>query len=422
MDRREFVRLAGSGMAAGAIAETLVSAQVAQNARARQSQRGGVVKGEISCRHAARRFRRHSQGDGRLRRQQHLRQHAVGEARREMVRRGADEASRARRVVRHQARHDGDHDDIGVDRSRADARDHFWRGPERDSNIDDICTQIRNCAKAGIFQVKYNFTIVGIPRSGRVKGRGPSTYSEFVLEKDANKDKPTIAGKVSADEYWERITYFLERVVPVAEEYKVKMGCHPQDPGVPRGYRGIEEVPLATPAGLRRFVKIKESPYHGLNFCQGTVSEQLKNPGEEIHDVIRSLKGKIFNVHFRNIEGGYLNFREIVHRQRQRRHAAGGAHVQGNRLRRHADAGPRAERRRRSRSQPGIRIRARLHQGGHRGGVGRSVETKNEERKTNRATEGGSGTWTRPFFFSTQRRRGATSFNAGGVPTSGRPI
>ena len=98
--------------------------------------------------------------------------------------------------------------------------------------------------------------------------------------------------------------------MPVAEEYKVKMGCHPQDPGVPRGYRGIEEVPLATPAGLRRFVKIKESPYHGLNFCQGTVSEQLKNPGVEIHDVIRSLKGKIFNVHFRNIEGGYLNFRE----------------------------------------------------------------------------------------------------------------
>jgi mannonate dehydratase len=186
----------------------------------------------------------------------------------------------------------------------------FLAGPDRDKNIDDICTQIMNCAKAGIFAVKYNFTIIGIPRSGRAKGRGPSTYSEFILEKDPNKDKPTLAGKVSADEYWGRVTYFLERVVPVATEYKVKMGCHPQDPGVPRGYRGIEEVPLATPAGLRRFVKIKESPYHGLNFCQGTVSEQLKNPGVEIHDVIRSLKGKIFNVHFRNIEGGYLNFRE----------------------------------------------------------------------------------------------------------------
>jgi mannonate dehydratase len=188
---------------------------------------------------------------------------------------------------------------------------YLGQSPERDRNIDDVCQQIRNCAKAGIFQVKYNFTILGIPRSGTAKGRGPSRYSEFVLADDKNKDTPTIAGRVDADTYWERITYFLERVVPVAEEYKVKMGCHPQDPGVPAGYRGIDAV-LASPEGLKKFVSIKESPYHGLNFCQGTVSEQLERPGEQIYDVIRYFgsRKKIFNVHFRNIEGGRLNFRE----------------------------------------------------------------------------------------------------------------
>ena len=120
-----------------------------------------------------------------------------------------------------------------------------------------------------------------------------------------------MAGTVDEDTYWERITYFLERVVPVAEEYKVKMGCHPQDPGVPKGYRGIDAV-LASPEGLKKFVSIKESPYHGLNFCQGTVSEQLEKPGEQIYDVIRYFgsRKKIFSVHFRNIEGGRLNFRE----------------------------------------------------------------------------------------------------------------
>ena len=89
------------------------------------------------------------------------------------------------------------------------------------------------------------------------------------------------------------------------------MGCHPQDPGVPKGYRGIDAV-LASPAGLKKFVSIKESPYHGLNFCQGTVSEQLEKPGEQIFDVIRDLgsRKKIFSVHFRNIEGGFGNFRE----------------------------------------------------------------------------------------------------------------
>jgi mannonate dehydratase len=179
--------------------------------------------------------------------------------------------------------------------------------PERDRNIDDICQMIRNCARAGIMQVKYNFTLIGIPRSGTVPGRGRSRYSEFVYER-ARQDPPlTIAGKVDADTYWERITYFLERVVPVAEEYKVKMGCHPQDPGVPKGtgWRGVDAV-LGSPDGLKKFVSVKESPYHGLNFCQGTVSEQLDKPGEQIFDVIRyfGTRKKIFSVHFRNIEGG----------------------------------------------------------------------------------------------------------------------
>ena len=101
--------------------------------------------------------------------------------------------------------------------------------------------------------------------------------------------------------------------MPVAEEYKVRMGCHPQDPGVPKGtgWRGVDAV-LGSPDGLKRFVSIKESPYHGLNFCQGTVSEQLEKPGEQIFDVIRYFgsRKKIFSVHFRNIEGGFLNFRE----------------------------------------------------------------------------------------------------------------
>ena len=30
---------------------------------------------------------------------------------------------------------------------------------------------------------------------------------------------------------WERIEYFLKRVVPVAEEAKVRIACHPNDPG-----------------------------------------------------------------------------------------------------------------------------------------------------------------------------------------------
>jgi mannonate dehydratase len=187
------------------------------------------------------------------------------------------------------------------------------KSPERDREIDQICQMIRNCAQAGIPAAKYNLTFLGVPRTEPTTGRGGARYSTFVYAK-AKQDPPlTEAGRITDDIYWERITYFLERVVPVASEHKVRLACHPQDPGMPpgRGFRGVNTV-LGSVAGLKRFLSIKESPYHGLNFCQGTVSEMLDNPAEEIFDVIRYFgsRKKIFNVHFRNIQGKFLDFRE----------------------------------------------------------------------------------------------------------------
>jgi len=187
------------------------------------------------------------------------------------------------------------------------------KSPERDREIDGICQMIRNAAAAGIPALKYNLSILGVVRTEPTRGRGGCQYSTFVYDR-ARQDPPlTEAGPVSEDAYWERITYFLERVIPVAEEYKVKLACHPHDPGMPRdrGFRGVHTV-LGSVDGLKRFVEIHPSPYHGLNFCQGTVSEMLQDPGRDIFDVIRyfGTRRKIFNVHFRNIRGRFLNFQE----------------------------------------------------------------------------------------------------------------
>jgi mannonate dehydratase len=187
------------------------------------------------------------------------------------------------------------------------------KSPERDREIADICQMIRNCAAAGIPSAKYNMSILGVVRTGTRPGRGAARYSTFIYDQ-AKQDPPlTEAGPVSAGQAWERITYFLDRVVPVATEAKVRIACHPHDPGMPadRGYRGVHRV-LGSVEGLQRFVSINESPYHGLNFCQGTVSEMLRDPRHEILDVIRYFgsRKKIFNVHFRNIRGGFLNFEE----------------------------------------------------------------------------------------------------------------
>ncbi len=189
------------------------------------------------------------------------------------------------------------------------------KSPERDRDIDQICTMIRNAGQAGIPAVKYNLTLLGVVRTAPTKGRGGARYSTFVYDQAKDRDGPPPAesGAVSEKQMWERITYFLEKVVPVAEEAKVRLCCHPHDPGMPadKGYRGVHRV-LGSVDGLKKFIDIAASNYHGLNFCQGTVAEMLKEPGKEIFEVIRYFgrKNKIFNVHFRNIKGGFLNFQE----------------------------------------------------------------------------------------------------------------
>lgn len=186
--------------------------------------------------------------------------------------------------------------------------------PERDRDIEQLQLLIKNSATAGIPSIKYNMSILGVVRlPGRDPGRGDATYSTWRL-RDAKPATPlTRAGKVDADAFWERITYFLDRIIPVANEYKIRMACHPHDPGMPpEGYQGVNRV-LGTVDGLKKFITIRESPYHGLNFCQGTVSEMLADPGKEIFDVIRyfGTRDKIFNVHFRNIRGHRNDFVEV---------------------------------------------------------------------------------------------------------------
>jgi mannonate dehydratase len=182
--------------------------------------------------------------------------------------------------------------------------------PERQRELDSICGLIERLAAAGIPAAKYNLTIIGIPRTEREPGRGGSRNAAFRWSR-ADQAAPTAAGVVSEDAYWERIDHFLAAVVPVATAARVRLACHPQDPYTPPGYRGVTSV-LGTVDGLKRFVTMQESLYHGLNFCQGTVAEMLDDPANEIFDAIRWFgeRGKLFNVHFRNIKGRKLDFME----------------------------------------------------------------------------------------------------------------
>ena len=117
---------------------------------------------------------------------------------------------------------------------------------------------------------------------------------------------------VSEQAGWDAIEFLVDGLVPAADAAGVRLACHPHDPAYPiGGLNGIEHV-MGSADGLRRFLALSSSPRHGLNFCQGTVSEMFREPGKAMIPVIEEFAatGRIFMVHFRNIRGGYLDFQE----------------------------------------------------------------------------------------------------------------
>jgi mannonate dehydratase len=209
---------------------------------------------------------------------------------------------------------------------------------------------IQAAADGGVTSLKYMLAMVGITRTGVVEGRGGMKCSAFraaeyqpeadarfsywgvVLPEDGTKGArspldargtPETCGQVMATESggvteaegWKAIEYLVEATLPTAEKAGVRLACHPHDPAYPPGgLNGVHHV-VGSVDGMRRFIDLAPaSPFHGFNFCQGTVAEMAPSPTAAVLEAIREFgpKKRIFMVHFRNIKGGYLDFREAM--------------------------------------------------------------------------------------------------------------
>jgi len=213
----------------------------------------------------------------------------------------------------------------------------LWGLPHRDREISDICTTIRAAGQAGVHTVIVNLTpwrslplswgqTPGAPKPGegdlhngsgpgrytRAAGRGGAvllTHTRDRAAEDAAR-APAAAnaphGHVTAEEMWDRIRYFYERIIPVADEAGVNIGAHPNDPPE-KVYRGVEQV-LNTAEGLKKLVDLVPSPRNGLLLCLGTLHEMGTGPDDTMTAIEYFVKrGKIFNAHFRNPKGTIPN-------------------------------------------------------------------------------------------------------------------
>jgi mannonate dehydratase len=180
----------------------------------------------------------------------------------------------------------------------------------RDEEIVNTIAAIEALSNAGINMICYNFMAgLGWYRTkSDVPERGGALTSEFDLE-DSRKQGLTQWGEVSEEKMWDNLKYFLERVIPVAEKFNVKMAAHPDDPPV-SPLRGIARI-LTSAENYRRLLRMVPSPVNGITFCQAN----FRAMGENIYDVAREFaeQGKIFFVHFRDIEGDKNHFHETFH-------------------------------------------------------------------------------------------------------------
>jgi len=178
---------------------------------------------------------------------------------------------------------------------------------QRDSEIERVIRCIQAAEKAGIPAVKGNLALTGVLSSEPVKGRGSAWHRSFDLDK---LQVPTAWADVSAEEMWVRIEYFVERVIPAAQEAGIRVAIHPHDPVVPKGI-GLDHRILGDIEGLKHFCTLSASPYHGLNFCQGCMT-QTGVSKETLIDAIHFFgsRKRLFLVHFRNIQGSVPRFRE----------------------------------------------------------------------------------------------------------------
>ena len=200
--------------------------------------------------------------------------------------------------------------------------------PSRDEYISNYIETLRNLGEEDIHMVCYNFmpvfdwTRTELARE-RADGSTVLAYTkkavdDLVPEEMFNSISGDMNGTVmpgwepermarvkelfeeykdvTEEDLFNNLKYFLEKIMPVCNEYDIKMAIHPDDPawsvfGLPRIIINKENI--------QRMMKMVDDPHNGVTFCAGSYGT---NPKNDLPDMIRSLKGRIHFAHVRNLK------------------------------------------------------------------------------------------------------------------------
>jgi mannonate dehydratase len=206
--------------------------------------------------------------------------------------------------------------------------------PSREKLVENYCESVRAIGEAGVSVLCYNFmpvfdwvrTDLATPLAD---GSNALSYDDAVLSRfdlsqgtghlpgwatayDAKTLGALVAAysKVTDEQLWENLAWFLERVVPVAQSVGVRMAIHPDDPPWP--ILGIPRI-ITGGAAFERLIQLVGLRANGITFCTGSLAA---HPDNDIPRMARKFAnmGRIHFAHCRNIKRvGDKKFVEVPH-------------------------------------------------------------------------------------------------------------
>ena len=205
--------------------------------------------------------------------------------------------------------------------------------PSRDGLIANYQENIRHLAACGVQVICYNFMPVfdwTRTQLARRMADGSTTLAFSVAEveqMDVSKglslpgwDASYQPGELKAllaeyaslgeENLWRNLAYFLEAIIPVAQEVGMRMAIHPDDP--PRPIFGLPRI-VKNRADLTRLLKLVDLPANGLTLCSGSLGA---GPENDVEALVREFGGmqRIHFAHLRNVKvSPQGDFEETAH-------------------------------------------------------------------------------------------------------------
>lgn len=195
-------------------------------------------------------------------------------------------------------------------------------GPKKAMQMANLKQLIRDVGEAGIPVFGYNFSLAGVAartQGNYARGAAVSVGMEggddtpipngMVWNMIYDEHAPTgTIPEIEHEELWQRLQYFLDEILPVAEAAGVKMAAHPDDPPLPY----VRKTPrlVYQPDLYQKLIDLNPSPANNLEFCLGSIAEMTEGDVYAATDTY-SQQNRIGYIHFRNVVGKVPNYKEV---------------------------------------------------------------------------------------------------------------